>query len=76
MRDVDVNPQGHPSSNVKVAIESPYAVSYLTSIESNIVSSAGEYLRYKYLDTYLRYIKSIFYLVSKYIFVQVSSISI
>ena len=32
-----------------------------------VASSAGEYLRYKYLDTYLRYIKSIFYLVSRYI---------
>ena len=30
--------QGHPRSNVKVAIESPYMVSYLTYIESNIVA--------------------------------------
>ena len=30
--------------------------------------SAGEYLRYKYLDMYLRYVKSIMYLVSRYIF--------
>jgi len=40
------------------------------------LSSAGEYLRYKYLDTYLRYLKSILYFVSKYIFKHVSCISI
>jgi len=38
------------------------------------VTSAGEYLRYKYLDTYLRYVKSILYLVSMIHFQQVSCI--
>jgi len=32
--------QGHPRSKVMVPIESPWAVSYLTSFESNIVSLA------------------------------------
>ena len=40
------------------------------------LGSAGEYLRYKYLDTYLRYLKSILYFVSRYIFKHVSCISI
>jgi len=40
------------------------------------MTSAGEYLRYKYLDMYLRYLKSILYFVSKYIFKHVSCISI
>jgi len=33
-----------------------------------LMTSAGNYLRYKYLDTYFRYFKTILYLASRYIF--------
>ena len=43
-------------------------VSYLRHVGYVDSISAGNYLRYKYLDTYFRYFKSILYLVSRYIF--------
>ena len=46
------------------------------SLRTLRIRSAGEYLRYKYLDTYRRYLKSILYFVSKYILKHVSCISI
>ena len=38
--------QGHPMSKVKLSIESPFVVSYLTSIVSNIVAYLSWYSRY------------------------------
>ena len=36
--DLELGLQGHPMSKVMVSIESPFVVSYLTSIVSSIVS--------------------------------------
>ena len=46
--------QGHPRSTVMVLIESPWAVSYLTSFESNIVSlTVFEIFEYNCNDLHL-----------------------
>jgi len=48
--------------------KSTFNINRVTQSGPLTVDSAGEYLRYKYLDTYLRYVKSILYLVSRYNF--------